>query len=70
MDRIFKINNTWLGSDFDVKKLTYYLQRNHFPKNVIEKNIKEFLNKNSLMKRKKRKKNKEVHYFKLPYIGE
>ena len=69
LDRIFKINNTWVGFDLDVKKLTYHLSRNCFPVKIIERNIKEFLDK-KYTGGNEEEQNKEIRYFVLPYIGD
>ena len=45
LDRIYKINNTWKGFHENVKLCINYLSRNLFPKSVIDRNIKEYLDK-------------------------
>ena len=75
LDRIFKINSDWLGFDYDLKQLTSFLLRNMFPRKLIDKMVKRFLD-NKLKKEKAQNSNntnedeKENIYIKLPYIGE
>ena len=45
IDRIYKINNTWKGFHENVEQCAEYLSRNLFPRNVIDRNIKEYLDK-------------------------
>ena len=72
MDRTFKINSDLKGFKFDVKKLSDFLLRNLFPKRLIDKMVKKFLDKkdqidqpNTLIENEK-----DIRYIKLPYIGE
>ena len=69
LDRLFKICNTREGFDVGVKKLTHFLLRNSFPEKVIQRNIKQFLDKKS-SGAEIEERNVEIHYFKLPYVGE
>ena len=69
LDRVFKICNTRAGFDIGVKTLTHSLLRNCFPEKVVQHNIKQFLDvKSSGSETEER--NVEIHYFKLPYVGE
>ena len=45
LDWVFKITNMWEGFHNSINLITLFLLRNSFPKKVIERNIKEFLNK-------------------------
>ena len=45
VDRIFKISNTWIGFDLDIKKLTSVLCKNMFPIKMIENIIGKYLSK-------------------------
>ena len=45
VDRIYKINSTWLGFHRDIKKLTFILRNNCYPFNIIEKVTKQYLAK-------------------------
>ena len=72
LDRIYKINNTWKGFHENVKLCINYLSRNLFPKSVIDRNIKEYLDK-KLKKGEigeKRTKIDNIQYFKLPFISD
>ena len=43
-DRAFKINNTWLGFDLDIKTLLSFLSKNMFPIKRIENIKRKYLN--------------------------
>ena len=73
LDRTFKITSDWIGFHHDIDKLSNFLLRNLFPKKIIDKMLKRFLDKkfkitdiNDTLKNKA----KEVRYIKLQYIGE
>ena len=68
-DRVFKINNTWFGFDLDVEGLKYCLLRNNFPERIIDRIVREFLDK-KFMSSYVEEQNVEKHYFVLPYIGD
>ena len=44
IDRVFKINNTWLGFHKDIMKLVFILRKNHFPVHLIVKCVYRYLN--------------------------
>ena len=71
IDRAYKINNTWTGFDKDVKKLSATLEKNSFPTNIINTEVKNYLSKaiNSTNTSTENDKNGNIRYFKLPYIG-
>ena len=58
----------------DVKNLCKYLLRNLYPKRLIDKIIKRFLDKKLVVSKQnentKNEKENEIRYIKLPYIGE
>ena len=58
-----------MGFDIGVKKLTHFLSRNSFPEKVIQRNIKKLLDA-KFSRSDTEKRNMEIHYFKLPYVGE
>ena len=68
LDRVFKINNTWVGFDVDLKSLKHYLLRNNFPEKIIDRNIREYLDKK--LGSKVEEQSIESKYFVLPYIGD
>ena len=68
VDRAFKINNTWLGFDSDLKDIVKTLKQNLYPQNLIDKTIKTYLD-NFYSNKQKKKKDSDIHYFKLPYLG-
>ena len=45
IDKIYKVNNTWLGFHKDLKKLTHILKRNSFPAHLVENSVKNYMNK-------------------------
>ena len=64
MDRSFKICNNWKSFHNDMKNIKSNLIENAYPPSLIDKVIKKFSsNQNQL------KDTPDVHYFKLPYIG-
>ena len=68
--RIFKINSSWEGFHKNIAEMTETLQKNNFPDKFIFQNIREELSKKIENKPFENQKNeKNVHYFKLPYIG-
>ena len=73
--RAFRINNSWLGFHQDVVKIHEYLQKNCFPKHLLEKITRSFINQNYLPNNirkelpKSTEKQKNVNHFRLPYIG-
>ena len=44
IDRVFKINNTWLGFYKDIRKLAFILRKNLFPVHLIDKCVYRYLN--------------------------
>ena len=67
--RIYKICNTWLFFDKNIKDMTKVLKRNQFPDKTINKEIRKYLN-NIFQKTQEEGKTKENgNFFKLPYIG-
>ena len=44
IDRVFKINNTWLGFHKDIAKLVFTLRKNPFPVHLIDKCVHRYLN--------------------------
>jgi hypothetical protein len=69
IDRTFKINNTWVGFDKDIKDLTLVLQNNQFPHKIIDSELKSYIDQkmNPLVVNTVIELN--VRYFKLPFIG-
>ena len=75
LDRTFKINSSWAGFDIDVESLKSSLLRNLYPSRLIDKCVREFLNK-KLQKTGEAEKKQEIEgkvesrYVTLPYIGD
>ena len=75
VDRIYRINNTWLGFYQDVKKLkknkTQRIFKNCFPTLDIDKHINSYLNKTFKEQKQQESSNGlATKCFKLPFIGE
>ena len=69
IDRAFKINNTWKGFHIDLTNITNILVNNSYPIYIINKNIKEYLDRKHKTSTETNKNDKLVTYFKLPYLG-
>ena len=67
IDRLYKINNTWLGFHNDIEKCKTTLQKNLFPPKLIDQILKNYLSEKLNTEQQKQK--QETRYFKLPYIG-
>ena len=46
IDRIFKINNSWMGFHNDMEKMIHTLQRNNFPSKLLINTLNNSLNNN------------------------
>ena len=44
IDRIFKINNTWMGFHLDLEKVFCFLKRNLYPERILNKVTEKYLN--------------------------
>ena len=72
VDRIYKINNSWLTLDHDINELHDILMKNQFPRNLIDKYIKSYLNNQLAPKSAPVDESTRVskmRYIKLPYVG-
>ena len=74
LDKVYKINNSWVGFHLDVKKLIFLLRKNCFPSWVIDKIIHRYLSKKMnpfLTGRDASSKSGKTstHFSKLPYVG-
>ena len=75
LDRVYKINNTWVGFHLDVKKLIFLLRKNCFPSWVIDKIIHRYLSKKmnpSLIGQNASSNSGKTstHFYKVPYVGQ
>ena len=72
LDRTYKINSNWKCFDVDVKNLSKCLLRNLYPKRLIDKVIKTFLDKKigKDSEIEGQKPDIDIRYIKLPYIKE
>ena len=72
LDRIFKISSSWNIFDAEKNKLTKTLLRNLYPKRLIDKCIKRYLDNKYLKKNNQQNsiETKEIKYVTLPYIGQ
>ena len=65
VDRAYKINNSRLSFNNDVKKLIHILERNQFLEYLIHRAIKSYLNHSSTSAQSE---NNDTLYFKLPFL--
>ena len=66
-----RINSSWKGFDLDVKSLCQNLMRNMYPKRMIDRVVRQFLDKklSKTVNEKIPETNQEIRYITLPYIG-
>ena len=67
IDRIYKINNSWHGFHLDCKEFKHTMQKNSFPKTIVEKVMKQYLD--SKFEPPTNTTNITPRYYKLPFIG-
>ena len=71
IDRVFKINNTWLGFHKDIVNLVFILRKNLFPVHLIDKCVYRYLNtaidRNSSIQNTTSQ--GKQYFYKLPYLG-
>ena len=68
IDRVFKINNTWLGFHKDLKKVFTFLKQNCYPEEILYKVTRKYLD-NKYERKSSTHKDDKVAYITLPYIG-
>ena len=69
IDRSFKICNNWTSFHNDIEKIKSNLIKNAYLPFLIDKIIKKYLNYKFSCNQNQLKDKSDVHYFKLPYIG-
>ena len=74
IDRIFKINNTWLGFHKDIQTLFVILRKNLYPEHVLNSIIHRYISKavkgdNARPVAGVEPQESPKFYFKIPYIG-
>ena len=69
VDRLFKICNNWNSFHKDIESIKSNLVKNAYPPFLIDKVIKKYLNYKFSSNQNQLKDTSDVHYFKLPYIG-
>ena len=69
IDRSFKICNNWTSFHNDIENIKSNLIKNAYPSFLIDKIIKKYLNYKFSCNQNQLKDKSDVHYFKLPYIG-
>ena len=69
IDRLFKICNNWNFFDNDIETIKPNLIKNAYPPFLIDKVIKKYLDYKFSSNQNQLKDKSDVHYFKLPYIG-
>ena len=68
-DRSFKICNNWNYFHNDIENIMSDLIKNAYPPFLIDKVIKKYLDYKFSSNQNQLKDKSDVHYFKLPYIG-
>ena len=66
---LFKICNNWNSFHNDIENIKSNLIKNAYPPFLIDKVIKKYLNYKFSSNQNQLKDTPDVHYFKLPYIG-
>ena len=69
IDRLFEICNNWNSFHNDIESIKSNLIKNAYPPFLIDKVIKRYLNYKFSSNWNQVKDTSDVHYFKLPYIG-
>ena len=69
IDRSFKICNNWNSFHNDIENIKSNLIKNAYPPFLIDKVIKKYLDYKFSSNQNQLKDKSDVHYFKLPYIG-
>ena len=70
IDRIFRINNKWTGFHQDISKLKHILEKNEYPRKLIDNYIHKYLDsKYNENNKHENTTGKNIGYLKLPYIG-
>ena len=69
IDRSFEICNNWNSFHNDVENIKSNLIKNAYPPFLIDKVIKKYLDYKFFSNQNQLKDKSDVHYFKLPYIG-
>ena len=68
-DRSFKISNNWNSFHDNIENIKSSLIKNAYPLFLIDKVIKNYLDYKFSSNQNQLKDKSDVHYFKLPYIG-
>ena len=69
IDRSFKICNNWNSFHDDIENIKSNLIKNAYSPSLIDKIIKKYLDYKFSSNQNQLKDTSDVHYFKLPYIG-
>ena len=69
IDRLFKICDYWNSFHNDIEDIKSNLIKNVYPPFLIDKVIEKYLDYKFSSNQSQLKDKSEVHYFKLPYIG-
>ena len=69
IDRSIKIFNNWNSFHNDKQNIKYVLIKNTYPPFLIDKVIKNYLDYNCSSNQYQLNDESDIHYFKLPYIG-
>ena len=65
----FKICSNWCLFHDEVNNIKKYLEKNSYPKNFIDREIKTYLEKQFYIEPSKVSNTIKFNYYKLPYIG-
>ena len=70
VDRLYKINNSWLGFHNDIKDFTLILGKNLFPVRMVEKVINRYVSRATILPSASSQVQQAVstYYFQLPYV--
>ena len=69
IDRLLEIYNNWNSFHNDIENIESNLIKNAYPPFLIDKVIKKYLDYKFYSNQNQLKEKSNVHYFKLPYIG-
>ena len=72
VDRTYKINNTWVGFNEDIKKLLLILHvcKNLFPSPIVERVIRQYITKSQTLSNiPASPPSNSTHFFKFPYVA-
>ena len=69
LSRAFKISSSWQLFHNEIENIKVLLQKNSYPPNMIDEQIKNFLDSKLKANHTNNISNDNLHYFKLPFLG-